>query len=205
MIFRASRAFTILEVMVAGLLLLMLMTMAIRVIRPTTRAFDQGSTQMDLQREAGVTLEQLAAHLRAGNPAGVGLKADGSALALTTLSDFTPDGHRVWSTEVQVYYWDSVRKELHHKRYDGSVDLGITRFAGRPTQLSPAQLQSIIDEAAIPHRLLLSGVENFVAEPDGGGRLQSRLSLSLELARDDRTGRRHTLSLRRVEQMRNRW
>ena len=155
--------FSLLEVLLAGSLLLILLTLFARVLVPLFNSYRRSDRRTVLQQRLTVAMERTIAELQECNVRGITYVRDplptvGAGLAVQPLGEPAVDGRPLWSAELRVFVWDRKR-------------LLFFRWTGRPIQQSrsdypfavPAAAYASVFDPATPEATLLvsEGVEEF--------------------------------------------
>jgi type II secretory pathway pseudopilin PulG len=182
----ANRAFTLIELMVAGALGLGLLALTLAFLVPSMRFFGQGSARVECQQQALTALNKAERDLQQTAmgglslfPQGSGLATDPVGMALLPLYDVDQDAHQLWQTRWTLVYWDRTRGNLYRKVLPSAA-----LSQDKPTTLSQPQFVALCQDSGAPEQLLAGQVSHFdVLDPVAGPNVGQPLTLSLELLR----------------------
>jgi len=157
------RAFTLLEVLLAGVLSLMLLGLLVRIFLPMSKGLVRGSEQAGLQQTASVALATLGRALVRTTPEGVSLADQGRALALQPLAGVNAAGRQILTEELIACWWSADQKKLFLRHWPPSPpDLGRLPQNRVAFRLTATELLSLCDESRV-ERVLATQVERFQA------------------------------------------
>lgn len=160
--------FTLVEVMVAGALSLLVLSLVYAFLVPTMRAQLKGTTRAQLQLEATNALETMARDLYRTAPGAWSLRSDPpSALGLMRQDTVLATGQRAWDPFVIVYaQLDDrlVRRQWPPEPPTLALPLP---GGGAPMRLGPDELRQVAREPAVGARWLARDVEKLDFSQEG--------------------------------------
>lgn len=158
------RGLSLLETLVAGGLLLLLMTMALNFLSPSFRNSSRGALRVEMQQRASLSIECLGADLERCAASTVTIFPN-EGMALQRLDGFTPGGLQVWEKALVLYYCPPTAGRL-------------VRHLCRPAALpNRDEFLALLARPVVARRVLADSVRQF--ELSSTGRLV-RLRLVLE-------------------------
>ena len=107
------RGMTLLELMLAGGLLALLLTVTLSFLIPSLGATSRGALRVDLQQRASLAVESAVEDLQRSTPSSIWIFDKG--VCLQRLDGFTSGGMQVWEARRVSYHWDAdhcLRREL---------------------------------------------------------------------------------------------
>lgn len=107
------RAFTLIEIMVGCVLLLLILTLIIQVVIPMGRGAVRGSQQIEIQQVGLMAMQRVCADLSTAPPAGItrypasGPPAPGGTLflAIQAFTGVDTVGQQTWSDQLVIFWW----------------------------------------------------------------------------------------------------
>jgi hypothetical protein len=155
----------LIEVLIAAALGLVLLGLLHQMLVPVMRANSKTTVKVNLRLEATRTLAHLAEDLQGCGGTGLSYQpatsSGRSLLAISSPTDITSSGRKVYEQRLLGYSWDPSSKEVRRADWTESSGLGLTIDPSRPTILEPLELARLSSERNMG-RLLASGVEEFV-------------------------------------------
>jgi type II secretory pathway pseudopilin PulG len=172
-----TRAFTLLEVLVAGTLGLLLLGLLTSLLVPGLRSTTRGTVQAELAQQGMVVTSCLAADLQSTAVSGVATDAAAGYARLSAhpVVGLLGSGNLEWARRLVVYSWGGPNTTLLRQEWSapGPPALAVTSSAPfRPTRGQLASLAS----SGRPGRTLATGVERFQLTLAGSA---ARLTLAL--------------------------
>ena len=144
---RARGGFSLVEIVVALGLVTLVGFIGLNLIIPTARSFSRTSTRADLQQQALVVGNRMAADLARASVLTLRIHPSGGAsdplvIGLVPLVDVNVDGGQVWSRTLICYVWDPKSQRVVRRTWSkgGSPDLGLSLEGTVPTAPSDADL-----------------------------------------------------------------
>lgn len=178
--------FSLLELLVAVALMGMLGTLFVWFLVPSMRISGQQSARAELQQQAVLAVNRVAAVLQTTAAAGVSRRAsEPVTVAAVPLVNVDSQGRQQWATNMTLFYWDKPGERLCEKVWEqGWSPPALTFDPGRPATATAGQLLAIIDSANGGPRSLARGVKTFsVTGAAGDATLTMPLNVTLELQR----------------------
>lgn len=177
-----NRGFTLVEILVAGTLLLGMLGLISQVIVPVMRASARTSVRVELQALANVSMQKLTTDLNLVAAQGISgpfQAPNGSiSFALHRNAGFSSDGKPLWSTQMVVYRWDTDAQILYRSLWPPSA----TNTLVSPLEIKRLQ-ETEVDRAVADGdtRVLASSVTHFHFEKGPAGETQLPLAVALKL------------------------
>lgn len=160
-----KRAFTLLEAIVAGAMLLLLLALTTRALISALSTARRGEQSASLQNQAAVSLNWLTADLRQTKLPQVTLysSSDRAALGLVRFSDrATSTGMLVWEQNLVAYSWHRPTGRLTRRLWPPQPPaLSLTLSPGYPAQVTSDQLRQIAETEVTGQRLLATRLKLF--------------------------------------------
>jgi type II secretory pathway pseudopilin PulG len=156
------RGFTLIEVMLGGVLLLLLLLLLSQVLLPMVTGARRGTQQIELQQLAQVSVDRIVRDLSRTPLEGLSFVTGPPILAAQPLADVTGAGDQAWSDKLRLYWLDS-SGQLHYRSWPpGPPNL----VRGAPTvnvAFAPtlAELGQLIGGANATDRVLATHVQAF--------------------------------------------
>ena len=186
-----TRAFSLLEALLALGLFSLLMTLTLSFIAPMIRASQRGSDLSDLRGEAAMTLESICQDIEQSAAPGIVVTSNVIPQVPVTLSvqqvlALSSTGTTLWSPQVHIYSWDNSRRQIRLLKCPptpSGVATSVTQ--NRPCRWAPADLILLVSTNA--QSTFLSGdVADFnIVGPSAHG-LSGAIHIKIKLQR--RTG-----------------
>ncbi|MCA9795648.1 MAG: hypothetical protein KC910_27760 [Candidatus Eremiobacteraeota bacterium] len=185
----------------------MLLGLVTQFLIPAMRYSAEGNMKVDLQQRAILAINRLVADLQRTNATGVTLALTAPVtVGIVRIEKIGADGFPSWDDEMQVYWYDDVRGDLHWETYPPSPpSLPVVFSSARPATITPSDLQSIAIQTSGAEHTLARDVTAFSvqdADPDPGMKGLLRIDLSLE-KEIPHTARKATVEMTRFVQLRN--
>jgi hypothetical protein len=174
----ARRGITLLEALMATVLLLLLLTLLLQIVLPMGRGTMRGTQQIEFQQVATLALNRLAHDLSTTPVAGLSRASSNGAtqLAMQRLLNVAADGNPVYAAQLIVVSWRSQDGRLTRKVWPpGPPALGRMPTANDLFTPSPAELD-LLSLPATSDPILASQVQEFTVDL-----LQAVVSLHLKL------------------------
>ncbi|MGE0487655.1 MAG: hypothetical protein AB7S38_00420 [Vulcanimicrobiota bacterium] len=202
-----DKGFSLPEVLVAGTITLLLLGLITQFLIPAMRYSAEGNMKVDLQQRAILAINRLVSDLQRTNATGVTLALTSPVtVGIVRIEKIGSDGFPSWDDEMQVYWYDDVRKELHWETYPPTPpSVPVTFTSARPAIITPSDLQSIAIQTGGSEHTLARDVTSFSvedADPDPGIKGLLRIDLTLE-KEIPHTARKATVEMTRFVQLRN--
>ncbi len=186
----ARKGFSLIEILVACVLLILILTLIFQVVIPMGRGTVRGSQQMELQQVGTNAINKLADDLQKAPPAGITrIPATGPPpgntpllLSIQPLSGVDSIGQQVWSEQLIIYWWYPGSQELRRMTWPPGYPLGRRPDIDEPFKPTWNELKRLtdnprgrdkmiglvkdlnIDLSVVPHEL---GVQMEAKSPDG--------------------------------------
>ncbi len=146
---RRPDGFTLVEILLAGSLLLVLVVLAAEVLLPMARGSRRASEQIHLQQLAQLSLERISNDLACAPLEGVtlvSLPGGGNALSVQRLADVTAQGDQLWKDSLSVYWLDPLTSRLCWREWPPAPPtVGSHPFVpDAPYQPSSSELQQVV-------------------------------------------------------------
>lgn len=168
---------TLIELLLAGGLLALLLTLTLSFLVPSLRASSRGALRVDLQQRANLALEAAVEDLQRCTPSSVWLFPDG--MCLQRLDSFTSGGVQVWEPTLITYHWNSGDGRLTREVWlPGKPNLSITPVLEHPVAPNLADYQLLVSRSNGTEKLLADSVAKF-----GLSWASRAMHISLELTR----------------------
>jgi len=177
---------SLVELLVTVALMGMLGTLFVWFLVPSMRISGQQSARAELQQQAVLAVNRIAAVLQTTASAGISRRAsEPVTVAAVPLLNVDNQGRQQWATNMTLFYWDKPGERLFEKVWEqGWAPPDLTFDPGRPVTATPGQLLAIIDSANGGARSLARGVSRFaVTGAAGDATLTMPLNVTLELQR----------------------
>lgn len=199
-----KKAFTLVEILIAGTLFLGMLAIIVQVLIPVMRASQRTANRVELQSLAAVALQTIVKDLTHSGATGVSgpfQEGDDSvSFALHPNAGFDSDGKSLWADHLVAYRWDPPTKSLTRTLWPSDVDSTLVSPL-KVSRLTSEELQAVVEEGAT--KTLAYHVDLFeVSSSDTPGtEIPIELHLRLEKATDSENV--ETIELRRKVLLRN--
>ncbi len=202
--------FTLLEVIVAAVLLLLMLTLGLQLLVPSLRLSARGQARADLEQRGVLALARLTDDLLTTTQAAVSW-ADSQAgspavLALQPMDNPTSNGRQAYQDTLLTYTWTPTTRELRRQVWNPvPASLAITLSRQGPLQLNRGKLMQLpTTTGALDDRLISRDVKQItLASPIHAPNFGNPLTLTLELERKAVSGPPETFQLSRTVSLRN--
>lgn len=199
-----QRGFTLLELIVAAVLMVLLLGMMFNFLIPTMRASAKGSARVEMQQQAVVALGKIADDVERSAPAGVSINTAGVylgsgnqtssvCLAVQRLSDVSSGGTQSWDLHITAYCWNGLTttpSPLVRKIFNSPLPDGTSLSQTSPSKLSDSTLNTLLSNTGTySNDTLATGVLQMQVTSNGIGALLSNpVTVRLVLGRNAATG-----------------
>ncbi|MGV8124493.1 MAG: hypothetical protein AB2L14_32495 [Candidatus Xenobiia bacterium LiM19] len=193
------RGFTIIEILVAAVLLILLLSLIFAFLTPTMKAAALGSTRAEIQQEALRALDALCHDLLSSASSGISLitpttdpEKGPTYLGIIRVENVGPLGNNFWAQSLIVYSWKGTGSPLIRKVWTSSSppSLGIILPPNCPARFQENTLSKIADEPGLKGQVLARDVSELCITSEGmGSSVSSPLDLSITITRKAATGR----------------
>lgn len=154
--------FSLIEILVAMVLLLLIITLIMQVVIPMSRGAVRGSQQIELQQVGTTALNRLADDLQAAAPAGVtrypttGLPAPNEKLMISiqALTGVDTLGQQTWSEQLIIYWWKQEEGKLHRMTWPPGYPMGRRPDIDEPFKPTYNELDRLTDNPRGHYKLL---------------------------------------------------
>ena len=199
MIFKKSgykfNGFTLLELIISAVLLLILLGLVFSFLIPATRASIKGSIRAEIQQEAMRTMNNIISDLTKSSGSAISITATMNdpetgpvAVAMVKIKDILPECQREWEQSLILYYWQGKGQPVY-KRILSSSECGIPLSANSPAKLSQSSLLSLAGSAGVKGQVLARDVDEFRITTAGFGNvLGSPVKLLIRIKRKAASG-----------------
>ncbi|GMU54819.1 MAG: hypothetical protein AMXMBFR33_39650 [Candidatus Xenobia bacterium] len=156
------RGFTLIEVMLGGVLLLLLLILLSQVLLPMVTGARRGTQQIELQQLAQVSVDRIVRDLSRTPLEGLSFVTGPPILAAQPLADVTGAGDQAWSDNLRLYWLDPSGQLRYRSWPPGPPNL----VRGAPTvnaAFAPtlAELGQLIGGTSASDRVLATHVQAF--------------------------------------------
>ena len=177
-----NRGMTLLEVILASVLLLLLLGCLFALVGPMLRASRLGSSMSDLRQMAALTLESIAREVdQTGAP---GIRLYGPVLSIQQVETVSATGSSLWSREVHLYAWDATSGTLRRLSFPPMPSGVAGPDQTRPYAWQPGDLSAAL---AGRGRLLCTDLVDFQVSGLSSQGLRPPLLVRLRLQREQQT------------------
>lgn len=202
-----NRGLTLIETLVAGAVGLLLLDVLISLFVPSMRMSIRGSVRVEMEQQAVMALERLAADLRGCGRTSLTMTPTGGAgatLSIQRIKDVLSDGTQAWDTNLIVYAWSGPNGTLTRKVVDASR-VGVPVTNTRPAPVDLASLPTLAAAPSDQSSVLATGVAQFSVAPGPSNGSSEPVTLTILLLRDAATGEQtpETFTLTRTVALRN--
>ncbi len=160
------RGFSYVEMLVAIVLLVFLMTLSARFLIVSFRLSTEGSLEASMQSQAVVAAHRMLVDLQTG-PAAM-MRQNSYGFATIGMDTLTSLRTVVWEKKFKVYYHDPKGRKIWSKEYPPAPpNLGLVFDPSQPPYVSPEDLQKIFDTPNRTERLLCTDVDEFSLKHNG--------------------------------------
>ncbi len=181
-----TRAFTLVEVLVAGLLTLILLGMIFWFLIPSLRYSSQNAMRVEGQQQALNALNKAERDLQSTAMGGVSLfpqdpgnPNDPVGVALVPLRDVDNDSRQLWQTSWTLIYWDRGTRKLMRK-----TELHSSPDPRKPQLMTLTQFRSVCATPNGTEQMLATEVTDFdVLDATPGSGIGLPLTLTVEVER----------------------
>jgi type II secretory pathway pseudopilin PulG len=162
-----GRGFTLLELMVAGGLLSLLLTVSLNVLLPSLQASSRASARVDMQQRLTLSMESLLADLERCSASSVAVfPAQGpngpSGLSMQRMDGFTSGGFQTWEPALISYHWRPDDGRLVRGKWSGGPPtLSVAPVSAQPVLPSPADFLLLVNNLGGGEKLLAESVKQF--------------------------------------------
>jgi len=191
--------FTVIEILVAAVLLILLLSLIFAFLTPTMKAAALGSTRAEIQQEALRSLDALSHDLKASASSGISLitpavnpEKGPVYLGVIRVESVGPLGNDIWEQSLIVYFWKGPGSPLIRKVWSSSSppSLGIILSPSSPSRVEETTLSRIADETGLKGQVLARDVSLLLITHSGmGASVSSPIDLSMTITRKAATGR----------------
>jgi hypothetical protein len=186
---------SLLEIMVAGALMLGLTGLVLSVLYPSFRASSRNASRVEMQQQAALVMERLLLDLESAATASVSVHPEG--LAIQQLDGVTGTGLQIWKKELIVY--SRMGTTLVRERWPPAPPvLLVVLVDAYPTRITSVDLAAIIAARNGSERKLAFGVTAFDLDPN----LSFRIALERKIPGRPES---ETFELQRRVTLRNQW
>jgi type II secretory pathway pseudopilin PulG len=148
-----KRAFSLLEVLVAGFLGLMALLVLTQVLIQVMRSSGKAVEMLELSQVAQSISQRISEDLQTAPAAAIALQSSQGTFSIQPLDRTTATGKPIYSSEIRIYLFDLKQGKLQRKLCPvSSLPLE------HPTQFSPAQLSQHFQASTRPARYLANGL-----------------------------------------------
>ncbi len=156
------RAFTLIEVLLGGALLLLLFLLLAQVLLPMATGARRGTQQIELQQLAQVSVDRIARDLARTPLEGLTFSANPPILAVQPLADVTGAGDQAWSDRLHLYWLDPTTRQLRYRSWPPGPP-GLARSPAVDAAFVPtsSELQQLVAGVSDSNRVLAGHVERF--------------------------------------------
>jgi len=193
------RGFTIIEILVAAVLLILLLSLIFAFLMPTMKAAALGSARAEIQQEALRALDALCHDLLRSASSGISLITPATDpekgpmyLGIIRIENVGPRGNNFWAQSLIVYSWKGIGSPLIRKVWTSSSppSLGIILPPNCPARFQETTLSKIADEPGLKGQVLARDISELCITSEGmGSSVSSPLDLSITITRKAATGR----------------
>ncbi|GEM_PF-987103 len=193
------RGFTIIELLVAAVLLILLLSLIFAFLTPTMKAAALGSARAEIQQEALRALDALCYDLLRSASSGISLITPATDpekgplyLGIIRIENVGPLGNSIWAQALIVYSWKGTGSPLIRKVWTSSSlpSLGIILSPGTPARFQQATLSQIAEEPGLKGQVLARDVSELRITSAGlGSSVSSPIDLSVTISRKAATGK----------------
>lgn len=189
------RGMSLIEILVAGALMLGLTTLVLSVLYPSFRASSRSASRVEMQQQAALVMERLLLDLEPAALASVSVHPEG--ISIQQLDGVTGTGLQVWKRGLIVYALQG--STLVRELWPPSPPaLPVALVDAYPTRITSADLAAIVASNNGTERKLATGVTQF--------EVTSGLSITLALKRSiPGRSEAETFTLERQVTLRNQW
>ncbi|MFN8607053.1 MAG: prepilin-type N-terminal cleavage/methylation domain-containing protein [Vulcanimicrobiota bacterium] len=198
--------FTLFELMVAGTLLSLLLTVSLSLLKTTFQSSSRAAVRVELQQRACLSMENLLADLERCSASSVHLftaqpVGQPYGLCLQRLEGFSSGGVQLWEPTLICYHWNAAQRRLARVNWlPAKPALSILPTTAQPVAPTPADFLMLARNSGPGYKLLAEAVKQvgLVQEP-------GRLRISLWLERQLSDAGRESFEMHRVFSFRNSW
>lgn len=185
---RLKKGFTLLEVLVAGVLALLLLGLAVGYLFPSLRAAAKFRERSHLQQQAQVIVAKIQQAAQRTSPAGFSWSEEPQrVVAFNPAEDLQVlHGVVIWSQRYDLFWWDPDQRALKTEHWPPGTGIlsGDEHLPVRAKRLEPLRLNQIVSDLEAA-KVLSWEVRNFDIEQQGTeGELRLPVFLTLELGRE---------------------
>ena len=158
------RGLTLVELMLAGGLLSLLLTVTLSFVFPSMRASSRGALRVDLQERVHLGLENMVLDLERCSASSVWVfPGNPSGMSLQRMDTYTSGGAQVWEPSLITYHWRTSTGRLIRETWAGQPVLSITPRVEQPAAPSAADFLKIANQTGGREKLLADSVTDFTA------------------------------------------
>jgi len=197
---RAMQAFTILEVLIAGSVMVIFFGLVFSFLVPGMRIYAIGSTRAEMQQEVLRVIDKIAFDFEQSVTAGISLSVpavnpeNGPVyMGVMRLDSIDSSGNQVWQNNLAVYSWEGKGKPVVKKEWRAGLMPALGLTFGTATKFDSTVLSGIALEPALRGKILARDVELFSVTTDPDAALAANISppfvITVKIKRKAATGR----------------
>lgn len=195
---------SVVEMMVACIVVALLGLMVINFLFPAMIMSAQGSIRAEMQQRGAIAINRMVNDLEQASIGSVGFlppnAADPTGIGIVRLLS-SSDASQVWETGAVCYFYYPSQRRLTRETYPPDPPaLGLPFNASRPLRISPADLLQIANQPNATEMTLAGDVEAFTVTNPGRSLIEIRLTLQQTVPHSQKL---ETLELRRAVTVRN--
>ncbi len=156
------RAFTLIEVLLGGALLMLLLILLAQVLLPIATGARRGTQQIELQQLAQVSLDRIVRDLARAPLEGLAFVSGPPILAVQPLADVTGAGDQAWSDRLSLFWLDPASRQLRYRSWPpGPPNLARAPALNGPFAPTESELRQLVTGVNDSNRVLATHVELF--------------------------------------------
>jgi len=196
---RLTLGFTIIEILVAALLLTLLLSLIFAFLVPTMKAAALGSARAEMQQEALRSLDAMGCDLMSSASSGISLCAPAADpekgplyIGILRVVNVDPQGNNIWERSLTVYCWKGAGSPLIRKVWSPASppSLAVILSPDTPSRFEESDLSKIADEPGLNGQVLARDVSALLVTSSGmGASVCSPVELGITITRKAATGR----------------
>lgn len=172
----SRRGMTLIETLVAAVVLLAVLVMTLSFLYPSFAASSRSSLRIEMQQRTSLALEKMVSDLLQGSASSVATfpgagPTDIAGFAVQPLQGYTGAGLQVWQTNLVAYYWQPGLQTLTRKVWPPGPPtvLSVSLMDTQPVRISAGDFATLTSTHNSEERMLVEGVTNFTLQTALGG------------------------------------
>jgi prepilin-type N-terminal cleavage/methylation domain-containing protein len=160
----ARKGFSLIEILIACVLLLLILGLIMEVVIPMGRGTVRGSQQIELQQVGTMAVNRIAEDLSTAPPAGItrvpssGPPTSGSGnrliLSIQALTGVDTVGQQVWADHLIILWWEKPSGKLYRMKWPPGYPLTRRPDIDEPFKPTASELQRLCDNPRDQEKLL---------------------------------------------------